>query len=129
VAGAALNLIKVRRAAAFGDLDNDGRVDVVATSNNGPVRVLHNESEGGNWLSLVLPQSGARVALYRQGDPHPIWRSSHTDGSYLTANDPRVHFGLNGSTGVEKLVIEWPDGKQQEEREVAVNSRIILRRR
>jgi enediyne biosynthesis protein E4 len=60
---------------------------------------------------------GARVALYRRGRP-PLWRRVGTDGSYLSANDPRVHFGLGTDAALkeaplEKLDVIWPEGYKE----------------
>ena len=100
-AGAALQLSEVSRGAAFGDIDNDGDVDILVTNNNGPVRLLLNEvGSRRHWLQVQLQGvtsnrygMGARVGVIRNGKKS-LWRRAHTDGSYLSANDHRVHFGL-----------------------------------
>ncbi len=119
-AGAAMQLEEVSRGAAFGDVDNDGDVDVLVNNNNGPVRLLLNQAgDGVPWLSVRLiggPASreaaGARVALLRAEDP-PIWRRAHRDGSYLTASDLRVHFGLGETRSPDGVGVEWPDGRRE----------------
>jgi hypothetical protein len=126
-AGDVMQLVEVSRGAAFGDIDNDGRVDIVLTNNNGPVRLLHNETRPGGWLSVDVGTLGARVGVLRSGQP-ALWRRSHTDSSYLSAGDPRVHFGLGASTKIEKLIVEWPDGTRQEEPAPAPNRQIRIRR-
>jgi hypothetical protein len=123
-AGNVFNLLEVSRGAAFGDLDNDGDIDIVVTNANGPVRLLLNQAGTQNhWLEARLVTSnrdayGARVALYRKGRA-PVFRRVATDGSYLSAHDPRVHFGLGSDAESieaqpEKLVVIWPDGVKQE---------------
>jgi len=124
-AGAALELSEVGRGAAFGDIDNDGDVDIVLANCNGPARLLLNQV--GNlrhWLSVRLEGSkttrdgtGALVAVERTGRK-PVWRRSSTDGSYLSANDPRVHFGLGDGAEIEKepveaVVVAWPNGSRE----------------
>ena len=116
-AGAALQLSEVSRGAAFGDIDNDGDVDILVTNNNGPVRLLLNGTGSRHhWLQVQLEgvQSnrygvGARVGVRRQGKS-TLWRRAHTDGSYLNANDHRVHFGLGGDQEVEAVIVHWPGG-------------------
>jgi hypothetical protein len=127
-AGEVLQRMEVSRGAALGDIDNDGRVDIVVTTNDGPLHLLHNETRGGAWLSVDTGQPGSKVGLFRPGQP-PLWRRAHTDGSYLSASDPRVHFGLGTSTRIEKLVVEWADGARQEQAGPAGNRQIIVRKR
>ncbi len=119
-AGAALELSEVSRGAAFGDIDNDGDVDILVTNNNGPVRLLLNQIGSRNhWLQVQLEgvQSnrygvGARVGVRRQGK-ETLWRRAHTDGSYLNANDHRVHFGLGGDQEVTAVIVRWPSGSSE----------------
>lgn len=118
-AGAALQLSEVSRAAAFGDVDNDGDVDVLVANNNGPARLLLNQSSRTNhWLQVKLTGVkdnrdgiGARVALIRKAGM--IWRRVHTDGSYLAANDPRAHFGLGKDAAIEGVGVVWPNGTRE----------------
>ena len=103
-AGSAISSSNVGRGAAFGDIDNDGDIDVLAAANNGPVRLLINRAaQGQRWIGLRLvgrtprrDMLGARVAILR-GDAPPLWRRAHTDGSYASASDPRVLVGLGPS--------------------------------
>ena len=116
-AGAALQLSEVSRGAAFGDMDNDGDVDILVTNNNGPVRLLLNETGSRrHWLQVRLEGMrsnrfgvGARVGVQRRGK-RTLWRRAHTDGSYLNANDHRVHFGLGEDREVEAVIVHWPGG-------------------
>jgi hypothetical protein len=118
-AGPAVGLAEVSRAAVFGDVDNDGGIDVLVTNNNGPVRLLLNEAARGHWLQARLrgvqdnaDGLGAWVGLVRKSGP-TLWRRAHTDGSYLAAGDPRVHFGLGGSTAYASLLVRWPSGRRE----------------
>jgi hypothetical protein len=112
-AGPAFELAEVRRGAAFGDIDNDGDIDVLVTNNNGPVRLLLNELPRRNWLEIQIEGpglgAGTRVAVKAGGVPVQ-WRTAHTDSSYLSASDPRVHFGIGEATGIESVMLFWPDG-------------------
>jgi hypothetical protein len=117
-AGAAFTLAEVGRGAAFGDVDNDGAVDVVVANNNGPVRLLMNDaSRGRHWLGLRLvgtggrDQVGARVDVTTAGTVRH--RRARADGSYASANDPRVHVGLGATAAPSDVVVRWPDGKRE----------------
>ncbi len=123
VTGAALGPLRreeVRRGAAFGDLDNDGATDVVVASNNGRLEVLMNQVGRRNrWLGLRLtggtpPRDmlGARVEA-ALADGRVLARHVHTDGSYLSASDPRVLFGLGENGSVRELRVTWPDGRRE----------------
>jgi len=113
-AGAAMQLEEVSRGAAFGDIDNDGDIDILVSNNNGPARLLRNDQgPAGHWLLLdIQPSDGAVVRLDRQGAP-PLVRRSRRDGSYLSSSDPRVHFGLGAATRYEGIIVTWPDGHRQ----------------
>jgi hypothetical protein len=117
----------IGRGAAFGDVDNDGDVDIVVSNNNGPVWLLLNQvlqpgvpaGDGRHWVELVLraPEGnrfgiGARVGIEREGEP-TLWRRARTDGSYLTGNDVRVHAGLGATPAIRRIVVEWPEGTSE----------------
>ena len=114
-AGAVFSQRGVSRGAAFGDIDNDGSVDILVSTNNGPARILRNNLPHRNWLDVQIDGPGlgigARVAVKASGLPE-LWRRVHTDSSYLSANDPRVHFGLSDATRIERVTVYWPDGSQ-----------------
>ena len=121
-AGPAFAPLGVSRGAAFGDIDNDGSVDVLINSNNGPARILRNNLPHRNWLSVQIDGPGlgigARVAVKATGLPE-LWRRVHTDSSYLSASDPRVHFGLRDAKRIERVRVYWPDGSQSTYTDVA----------
>ncbi|HXG65634.1 MAG TPA: CRTAC1 family protein, partial [Blastocatellia bacterium] len=133
-AGPALRLSEVSRAAAFGDIDNDGDVDIIVTNNNGPARLLLNEvGSRSHWLQVKLEGvkdnrdgMGARVAVLRKGGGL-LWRRVGTDGSYLSASDRRVHFGLGADANVEAVVAQWPNGEKEIWTGVRVDAVITLR--
>jgi hypothetical protein len=124
-AGETFGKLEVSRGAAFGDIDNDGDIDIVVTNANGRAWLLLNQAGSRNhWLAARLQgvksnrdAYGARVALYRKGRP-PFWQRVGTDGSYLSAHDPRVHFGLGTDADLtaaplDKLIVIWPDGLKE----------------
>lgn len=131
-AGPAFALSEVGRGVAFGDIDNNGTVDVVVANNNGPVRLLLNDAvPRGHWLEVRLEGVksnrdgiGAKVTVLRPGLP-PLLRRAHTDGSYLSSSDIRVHFGL-GEARQASVLVEWPDGLQEEWSNAKIDSLIVL---
>ena len=106
----------VGRGMAIGDIDNDGRIDAVVSTNGGAAHVLLNETVTANhWITLHLTGHksnrdgiGAVVKLTTaQGSQ---WVTVTTSGGYLSASDPRVHFGLGESSIASKIEIRWPSG-------------------
>jgi hypothetical protein len=138
-AGAAFTLSEVGRGAAFGDIDNDGDVDVLIGNNNGPTRLLVNQATGGHhWIGLRLvgphdlsglsrtggagtrDMLGARVEIVRKGTPS-LWRRVRTDGSYASANDPRVIVGLGDLAAPVTVRVRWPNGRTETWTDVPVD--------
>lgn len=132
LAGPAFALADVSRGAAFGDVDNDGDTDVLIGNNNGPLRLLiNNLGHRNHWLGLHLvdehgrPPLGARVAV-RTDTRRTLWRRARSDGSYASANDPRVLVGLGTSTGPADVRVIWPTGRVEEWTGVSVDRYVTL---
>ncbi len=133
-AGPAFRQLAVSRGAAFGDIDNDGDTDILVTNNNGRAELLLNQvGNERHWLSVRLEGTstnrdgiGARVALFRADRP-ALWRRVHTDGSYLSANDLRVHFGLGDDPAIEAIGVAWPEGQREFWRGITPDTVVTLR--
>ena len=127
-AGAVFQLAEVGRGAAFGDIDNDGDQDVVIANDAGPTRLLINTVGNRNhWVGLQLRGNrekrdmlGARVEVTRP-DGTVLTRRARSDGSYGSANDPRVLVGLGPSTGALRVRVRWPDGQVDDFTDVAID--------
>lgn len=118
----------VGRGVAFGDYDNDGRVDAVVMDLEGRTRLLHNEHEGkfGNWLTFKLDAGrgntegiGARVTVTVAG--HKMVREVTRGKSVLSACDARAFFGLGNIKTAENVTVRWPDGAKEEWRNISTN--------
>jgi enediyne biosynthesis protein E4 len=131
-AGPGLEPARVYRAVAIGDYDNDGRLDVLLTSLDGPPTLLHNEGRTGSWLTVAC--EGAH------GEPNPLGtvvtiraggRSQSQDiasgDSFLSTHDPRPHFGLGAAEKVDELDVRWPDGTHSRRRDVPARQILKIR--
>jgi hypothetical protein len=133
-AGRVFDLIEVSRGAAFGDIDNDGDTDVVVANDAGPIRLLiNNVGNRNHWIGLRLvgekahrDMVGARVAVMRSRGP-TLWRRARADGSYASANDPRVLVGLGNSSEAPRVRVLWPSGRMEEWTSVAIDRYTTLR--
>jgi hypothetical protein len=112
----AISEARVSRGCALGDIDNDGRVDIVVNNLDGPPTVLRNQDPGPNraiLLKLIGTKSnrsaiGARVRI-RTGDR---WQMDEvmSGSSYYSHNDLRLHFGTGQAESIDALEIDWPSG-------------------
>ena len=116
------------RGLACGDLDNDGRMDLVVTALGGPVRVFRNVTPNQNhWILLKLVGTksnrmgiGAQIRITTD-DGRKQYNEATTSTGYAASSDPRVHFGLGPSKTVREIEIRWPSGVRQLLHDVAAD--------
>ncbi|HEY2469022.1 MAG TPA: CRTAC1 family protein [Terracidiphilus sp.] len=117
VEGTGLARVSVGRGAAFGDLFNDGKIDVVINNLDGPPILLRNVNpDHHHWISLQLvggpksPRDAVGATIYVTAGEMRQRGDVLSGGSYLSSNDMRVHFGLGDATRVDPVEIHWPSG-------------------
>ena len=123
---------QISRGAAFGDYDGDGDVDVLVTNCGGEAKLVRND--GGNrenWLMVRTMGThsnrdgiGARVRVVAEGLEQV--RQVRSGSSYLTASDPRLHFGLSHRTRIDLVEVRWPSGLVQRLEQVPVNQVLVI---
>jgi hypothetical protein len=118
--GAAFQVSRAVRGVAFGDLNNDGAVDIVMNCNNGaPVILLNQHRNKNHWLGIdahgrVSNRDGIGASIHITGESGlQQYATVTTGGSYLSASDKRVFFGLGTDRIVRSVEIAWPSGKLQ----------------
>lgn len=127
-AGPDFQVEAAHRGVAFGDLDNDGRVDMVVSVLNGPAEIFHNITENGNhWILLKLVGTksnrmgiGAQIGI-TTADGKKQWNEVTTAVGYASSSDPRVHFGLGKNEKISEIQIRWPSGITQILKDVAAD--------
>jgi enediyne biosynthesis protein E4 len=134
-AGECWQVKRVGRGLAAGDLDNDGRVDALILAQNEPLAYFHNRSQSvGNFVTFRLEGTksnrdgvGASVTVVAGGRRQVVQRCG--GGSYQSANDPRLHFGLGGSGRVDSVEVRWPSGHVDHWTDLPANTGYLLRER
>ncbi len=120
------------RGGCTGDFDNDGKIDLLALPIAGSPVLLKNETASGNaWVGFSLRGTkcnrdaiGATLVIEACGVQQS--ETLRNGGSYLSRNDPRLHFGLGACTKVDRVSIQWPDGSKQELRDVHPNRYVAV---
>jgi len=119
-AGSAFTRPAPHRGLAFGDLDNDGRMDLVVTALGAPVSIFRNVTQTDNhWILLKLVGTksnrmgiGAKIRIITD-DGRMLYNEATTSTGYAASSDPRVHFGLGSSRVIKEIEIRWPSGTRQ----------------
>jgi enediyne biosynthesis protein E4 len=131
--GVPFEALHLGRGLAVGDLDNDGQLDAVVQSQNEPLAYLHNQTEaGGHWVTFQLEGTrsnrdgvGARVTLTIGGRKRVEQRTG--GGSYQSAADPRLHFGLGECARIDRVEVRWPSGLTEHHEGLETNRGYLLR--
>jgi hypothetical protein len=112
----------IGRGLAAADFNNDGHMDVAINSIGGPLVLLENRDKTGNWLEVSLEgfHPGALVTATLP-DGRKLVEEAHAGSSYLSSEDPRLHFGLGSATKVASLTVRYPDGHRTRIANVAAN--------
>lgn len=131
-AGSGITARHVSRGAAFGDFDNDGDLDVLVMNRNEPPSLLRNNAPKGNhWIKVRLEGTksnrsaiGSRVLVHYGGKVQA--QSVTSQASFLSSNDPRLHFGLGKETSVD-IDVFWPTGVSEKFTKVAADQLVTIR--
>jgi hypothetical protein len=128
VEGTGLAVVAVGRGAAFGDIFNDGKIDVVINNMDGVPTLLRNVNpDHHRWVELRLvggpksPRDAVGATVYLQADGIRQREDVLSGGSYLSSNDMRVHFGLGDATDAGTAEIHWPSGAKEKVKLPAVD--------
>ncbi len=129
-----VDFLEDARAVATTDWDDDGDVDVVMTSRNGPrMRILLNQNRSENnflhfklvGTSSNLDAIGARVEVFLEGKESPLVKFVSAGSGNLSQSSKRLFFGLGKQSQIQKAVVTWPSGQQQAFTDLVANTRYI----
>jgi hypothetical protein len=130
--GAAFTKPMVARGAAYADVDRDGDLDLLVTTNNGPARLLRNDGSTNHKLRIALIGAasnrdgiGARVKIARSGG-QSSWAMVKTGSSYLSQSELPLTFGLGTATSVSSIEVTWPNGRTERLPGVAADQTVTI---
>ncbi|MGP0068510.1 MAG: FG-GAP-like repeat-containing protein [Isosphaeraceae bacterium] len=133
-AGPPFQQARVGRGLAVGDLDNDGRLDAVMVAQNDSLVFFHNQTDPGRGHSVVIGLEGTRSNRDGVGALVLVTAGGRTQvaqrcggGSYQSACDPRLHFGLGSSDRVESVEVRWPSGRVDRFRDLPADTGYLIR--
>ena len=131
-AGACWAVPRLGRGLVVGDLDDDGRPDLVVLAQDAPLALFHNDGPAGHWLTFCLEGTasnrdaiGAKVILTAEGRRRVATRFG--GGSYQSAGSPRLHFGLGRATRAEAVEVRWPSGRVDSYKDIAADRGYLIR--
>ena len=133
-AGPPWQVLRLGRGLAVGDIDNDGRMDVLIVGQGAPLALLHNQPApaAGHFLTLALEGVasnrdgvGAKVTVTAGGRSQVAVRFG--GGSYLSASDSRLHFGLGAARRADRVEVRWPSGRRDTYEGLAADAGYRLR--
>ena len=133
-AGPPWQVLRLGRGLAVGDIDNDGRMDVLIVGQGAPLALFHNQPApaAGHFLTLALEGVasnrdgvGAKVTVTAGGRSQVAVRFG--GGSYLSASDPRLHFGLGAARRADRVEVRWPSGRRDTYEGLAADAGYRLR--
>jgi tetratricopeptide (TPR) repeat protein len=131
--GAPWTVPRIGRGLARADLDNDGRIDLLLVAQNSPMAYFHNRTkQTGHFLTVRLEGTqsnrdaiGAKLVVTAGGQRQTAWRLG--GGSYASAEDPRLHFGLGPAERIEEIEVHWPSGRVDHFRDLPADTGYLIR--
>ncbi|HZW33381.1 MAG TPA: CRTAC1 family protein, partial [Isosphaeraceae bacterium] len=131
--GAVWSVPRIGRGLAAADLDNDGRMDLLLVAQNAPMAYIHNRTEPAGHFAMFRLEGttsnrdaiGARVSVAAGGHRRTAWRFG--GGSYASAGDPRLHFGLGPAQRMDEVEVRWPSGRVDRFRDLPADAGHLIR--